>query len=211
MKVDHFMYAVASMDQGIAWAESVFGVRPIAGGAHKGLGTRNALLAFDSSYLEIIAPDPAQSLAGTLGEKLAALNSGGLVTWAAASDLARTKSQLANEKVACAGPIETKRQQPDGENLVWQLLFPQSGLYGMPFFIDWMACTNPRFTSPKAGKVQQFTLHSPGANSLQRIFHTLGLKPAVSEGAANLNLIVDSPNGVVEITATDETRNLMIN
>ncbi len=42
MKLDHFMYAVADLDGGMAWAEEVFGVAPAFGGSHEGLehGTR---------------------------------------------------------------------------------------------------------------------------------------------------------------------------
>jgi hypothetical protein len=30
--IDHFMYAVPDMDQGIAWAADLFGVEPVFGG-----------------------------------------------------------------------------------------------------------------------------------------------------------------------------------
>ena len=99
-RIDHFMYAFPSLEAGSAWAEGVFGVAPAYGGEHVGLGTRNALLSLDSAYLEIIVPDPAQSLGGTFGERLAALSDGGLVTWAAEGD----RADLSRSPDSVAGP-----------------------------------------------------------------------------------------------------------
>jgi len=209
-RIDHFMYAVASLDDGIAWATDIFGVTPAYGGEHVGLGTRNALLSLGSAYLEIIAPDPQQPTEGTLGERFAALTSGGLVTWAAEGDLAAISAALKECGVGTVGPNRTQRHTAGGELLVWDLLFPTGSPHGarMPFFIDWLKCPNPRQTNPVGGELQSLAIATPDAADLQRALTAIGLDLPVSEGDPSLKVSISTRNGDVVLTSTDETSRL---
>lgn len=205
--IDHFMYAVPSLDEGIAWANDLFGVEPAYGGEHVGLGTRNALLSLGSTYLEIIAPDPAQSLNGNLGERFAALSSGGLVTWAVRGQLAEIAGTLNDHGIDTRGPNRTQRQTADNELLVWELLFPAGSPYGprMPFFIDWLDCPHPATTNPVGGEFTELKVAVAEESAFAALLSTLGVVASVVRGDPGLGVVIQTPTGAVELESTAET------
>ncbi len=208
MKIDHFMYAVADLEEGTAWAEDVFDVAPVYGGSHEGLGTRNALLSLGDTYLEIIAPDPAQSVESQVVTGMAAMSAGGLVTWAAQGDLVVTKGLLEEAGIPSTGPVETRRRTAEGELLVWDLLFPQGGGYGMPFFIDWRQSPHPATTTPLVGELVSFGISTPDAGDLGAVLTGLGLEVEVSAGEPEMRVVIEGAKGTVELVATEESRGL---
>ena len=69
--IDHLMVGACDLELGKAWVTRKLGAMAIDGGCHAGQGTRNAIAGLaHQCYLEVIAPDPAQELKGTFGEKL---------------------------------------------------------------------------------------------------------------------------------------------
>lgn len=208
MKLDHFMYAVADLDDGMAWAADAFGVAPAFGGSHEGLGTRNALLSLGDTYLEIIAPDPAQSVESQMVTGMAAMSAGGLVTWAAQGDLVVTKGLLEEAGIPSVGPVKTRRRTADGGLLVWDLLFPQGGSYGMPFFIDWRESPHPAATTPVGGELVSFGISTSDAADLGAVLAGLVLDVEVSEGEPEMTAVIDGAKGPVELVSTEESRGL---
>ncbi|MFX3657741.1 MAG: VOC family protein [bacterium] len=171
--VDHLMWGAADLDEGMAEARRLFAASPVPGGSHAGLGTRNALLGLaDGRYLEIIAPDPAQDLAGTLGAALADLSHPALVTWALASDdLPAVSRHLQAAGLKMRGPRRTRRARPDGVQLAWDLLFAGGHDYGnlYPFFIDWHGSPHPAEDLTECGTLEAVTLETPHPAALRRL------------------------------------------
>ena len=205
--IDHFMYAVPDLDEGIRWATKVFGVAPAYGGEHLGLGTRNALLSLGTTYLEIIAPDPAQKPGKHLGHRFAQLNAGGLVTWAVQGELRAIAAALKRIDVRSLGPNRTERRTADGQLLVWELLFPAGTPYGprMPFFIDWLDCTHPSAANPVGGEFATLAISDPNADSLQPVLDALQIDVTATQGAAAMRVEIQAANGAVVLESTRET------
>ena len=196
------------LDQGMEWAADTFGVAAAYGGEHIGMGTRNALMSLGSTYLEIIAPDPAQEqVEGSMGAKFSALSEGGMVTWAAEGDLHAIVEKLGALDVSTHGPNRTQRKTQSGDVLIWDLLFPIGSAHGgrMPFFIDWLECTNPKDTNPKAGDFQTLAISTENAADLSGVLGGIGLDLSVKEGAPGVSVHIDTSKGEVVLASTAET------
>src|SRR5947209_19467385 len=83
---DHLLLGVSDLDHGIDWFERRAGVRGVVGGVHPARGTRNALVSLGGAhYLEIIAPDPAQTI-GNRQFQLTALTEPRLINFAVSTN-----------------------------------------------------------------------------------------------------------------------------
>lgn len=198
-KLDHLMYAVPDLELGMQQIHELTGIEPIMGGSHPGVGTRNALLSFSADqYLEIIAPDPEQNLAGTTGELLARNPNSGLRAWAVASDdLAAVRDAAATQNVAARDIINMARTTPDGVALAWQLLFLDEPHW--PFFIDWQNSPHPALTAPQGCQLSNFVVTTPDPQQYAALLAKLDLQVEVKEGTFGFSAKLTTPNGVVEL------------
>ena len=153
--VDHLLLGVSDLDRGVAEIERMTGVKAVIGGSHPGVGTRNALISLGAKqYLEIIAPDPAQT-AYNFHIDVRALSEPRLITWAAMTTDINATARLARERGhQIFGPRDGSRARPDGPLLKWKTLgvLNKLGLQGVepiPFFIEWAAdSAHPSQDSP---------------------------------------------------------------
>ena len=204
-RIDHLVYAADDLQSGIGAIEALLGVRAVPGGRHAAWGTHNALLALGPRcYLEIIAPDPdvaAPPRPRPFGLKAGAAQR--LATWVAnGTDLATLQASAAAAGVVLGGVLAGERQRPDGSLLRWTLTDPACVLGDgvVPFFIDWGASPHPASALPQGATLVGLRAEHPEPVRVRGMLGVLGLKLAVSSGAAPaLVAAIDTPRGRVEL------------
>jgi hypothetical protein len=205
--VDHLLLGAPDLDAGIAWFEARTGIRAAIGGVHPGAGTRNALASLgDQQYLEIIAPDPAQS-AFNFQIDLRRLTSPRLVTWAAKTANVDTTAEAATAAgYKVFGPRDGSRARPDGVTLRWRSVgvlagFAEADVDPIPFFIQWAADSkHPSSDSPRGCRLSALEIHQSDPAKLQAALQTLGIDAGVTKSATTrLRATLETPKGQIAI------------
>ena len=178
VELDHILWAAPDLDKGSALIGMLTGVMPGRGGSHPGFGTRNSLLSLGESYLEVISPDPAQSLEGNRGGQIAALSDPGLMTFSVrTTDIGAYEAAAKRLGVGTKGPIAMGRTRPDGVRLAWSSLYITDPVYGesIPFAIDWKDSPHPAASAPAGCRLLSFAVLHPEATKLTRIYREMGI------------------------------------
>ena len=199
---DHILLGVADLEMGIRWVEERTGVRAKFGGTHPGRGTRNALLSLGTlHYLEIIAPDPAQTNAPD-ERGLGQLSSPRIIQWAIhTEDIVAAKRAAEAAGVKTIGPQAGSRQRPDGKMLRWQVLSIDPTTELVPFFIQWEPdATHPSSDSPQLGTAKSLRFETPQPEQLRRILHGAAIEADIRKSdAPRIVLVVQTARGEIEI------------
>lgn len=202
--MDHLLLGVPVLEQGIAWVTERTGIQAARGGQHPGMGTHNALLSLgQKQYLEIIAPDPTQTMLASPFAFLQTVTAPNLLTWAAATnDIQRVAAQARLAGLAVDGPHPGARTRPDGQTLRWQTLFLKSDFRLLiPFFIEWdVLSQHPSESAPGGCTLHSFTFAHPQPERLRAAFNHLGIDAEVTfSSEARLEVALASPNGFVTL------------
>lgn len=198
--IDHILFSAPDLDEGARLIESLTGVKPAAGGSHPGFGTRNQLLSLgDGVYFEVISPDPAQSLDGNRGGRIAAQSGAGMLTFAVqCDDLPGLRAAALKAGVEVDEPVAMTRTRPDGVVLSWSILnlrderFPDA----IPFAIDWGTSEHPSGTTPQGCALKSFAALHPDAAELQRLYDALGIPVRVERASCpGFMAVLETPRG----------------
>lgn len=202
LALDHLLWAAPNLEEGARQFESMTGVSPAAGGSHPGFGTRNELVSLGRGvYLEIISPDPDQSLHDNRGGRIAARPYPGLMTFALrGTGLHEVRRSAENAGLSIEGPIPMNRTRPDGVKLEWSILYLRHLALGeaVPFVIDWGRSPHPSATTPSGCALTSFVALQPDPVALREIYAGLGIPVEVKRSSrAGFMAILDTPRGEV--------------
>ena len=205
IELDHILWAAPDLDAGAALIGRLTGVAPARGGSHPGFGTRNSLVSLGDTYLEIVAPDPAQPLDRNRGGQIAAMAHPGVMTFAVRTgDLGAYAAAAERAGVGTRGPVAMERTRPDGVRLAWACLDVIHPVYGeaVPFAIDWQASPHPAGTTPAGCRLVSFTALHPEPGPLAALYRAMEIPVAV-QGAARPGFlaVIATPVGEVVLTA----------
>jgi glyoxalase-like protein len=197
--LDHILLGCSDLDRGIALVEESTGVRAAMGGVHPGRGTRNALLSLgERRYLEIIAPDPAQSEIVHFPQ-LRSMTDPRLIGWAVHSpDIAAVAKQLHESQMTFTGPDDGSRKRPDGRVLNWKTINLADDRHGLlPFFIEWSTdSVHPSKDAPAHCTLDYFEIMSADPEELASILKRIGLDlPVQRSDKARLRALISGPKG----------------
>jgi Glyoxalase-like domain len=201
--LDHLIFGVPVLEDGVRQLERQFGVRAQPGGRHQGLGTHNALLGLgQGAYLEIIAPDPDQPPPATPRPfGLDALDHPRLAGWAVRCDDIDTRVAHARARGHDPGdPVELQRATTQGTLLRWRLT-PYALAGGpIPFLIDWADTVHPSGSAPPGLTLASFHLEHPQPEVVTRVLGALAVEvPVVRGTTSGLAARIAGPDGSADL------------
>lgn len=177
-RLDHLVLCANELSAGVAWFESLSGVRLPEGGSHPLMGTSNHLSALSANtFLEIIAIDPQAPKPGrprwfnldNEAFRKQLRQSPQLTTWVIATDdLPAALNVLKSQGVDAGEPIEQTRG-----NLQWQIAIRGDGTLAydgvFPILIQWPAGINPVAQMQDQGlRLDKLQLEHPEAALINR-------------------------------------------
>lgn len=206
LSLDHIVWAVPDLDEGVRLIANLTGVQPVSGGVSPGRARpHNALISLgNGSYLEIMAP---RNTGMTEGPWIDAISDGGthIVDFAerVIDRFAGLRSRLANNPLAKLQPDVRPmgRVRPDGGELKWELLnFADRPFDGVvPFFIDWLGSRpHPSENSPSGVTIESFFVAHPRAEELGNLYRAAGIDvPVLRSERPERVLLLNTPKGRV--------------
>lgn len=205
-QLDHLVYAVPNLAEGVRDLAERLGARPLPGGSHPAWRTRNALLPLGpASYLEVIGPDPdapAAPAPDIFG--IATLVAPRLATWAAKSaDLAGLAQRARSHGIDLGASGPGRRLQPDGTVLAWELTDPFRPRAGgvLPFFIRWRGKAHPASAGPALVSLVSLRAEHPDAAAVGAQLRALEVELKVAPGPVPaLFAVVRTPGGTVTLS-----------
>lgn len=203
-ELDHVIWGVPDLEDGVREMEDLTGVRAAYGGRHPGVGTHNAILDLgERRYLEILAPDPSQTRFSSFGALVRDLEAPQMLGWAARTDDVRALAETVRRGGMRPGVVlSLSRRAPSGRMLSWRLMQVEGQSFGavFPFFIEWRTDDHPSQDAPEGCRLRSLDVRTPRFDELRSALGVVGLTQEIRTGeAARLSLVMTTPKGKVEL------------
>jgi uncharacterized protein (TIGR02246 family) len=206
-RIDHVIVSIDSLERGMALLQQLTGVAPVKGGVHPGRGTQNALLSLGpTTYLELLAPNPADSAGPAVVEAMSVYRELTPSGWAVHTlDAGSLHAALTSAGASLSELRPGSRATTSGDTLRWITFAPPALAteWLLPFFIEWVKPTpHPATTTPEGCRLAGMMLHAPDADALRGALDTLDLPVTVDTAAERaIQLVLDCPAGRVVLPA----------
>lgn len=204
--IDHIVLAAPDLEEAMEQFEKMTGIGAVVAGSINGLGIKCSRISFnDSSYIEIIAPDPKSS--GPIGQLLKSKGITELTPFHFA--IRSTKVEALKEEVKKFGYVPDHITMfgghKDGTPMKWEMLY----LYGhnmggiCPFFINWSNTDHPCAKLPVVGKLKKFTIRAPENDPVHKLLDHITIKGFnVEVGKSKLSFQFSSPEGTIKFATS---------
>ena len=204
--IDHIVLAAPDLEEAMEQFEKMTGIGAVVAGSINGLGIKCSRISFnDSSYIEIIAPDPKSS--GPIGQLLKSKGITELTPFHFA--IRSTKVEALKDEVKKFGYVPDHITMfgghKDGTPMKWEMLY----LYGhnmggiCPFFINWSNTDHPCAKLPVVGKLKKFTIRAPETDPIHKLLDHVTIKGFnVEVGKPKLSFQFSSPEGTIKFATS---------
>jgi hypothetical protein len=202
--IDHLVLATPDLDATVADLARQ-GLTTSPGGAHDGLGTRNALADLGSgAYLEVIGPDPDQpEPAGPRPFGVDGLTAARLAGWAVRVDDLDAAVATARSRGHDPGAArDMARLRGDGVRLAWRLTpMPTAVPTVVPFLIAWGDTEHPSVSAAPGARLESFTIAHPDPAAVREQLAAVGVTGIPVEPAPSpaLRAQIRTPSGAVDL------------
>jgi hypothetical protein len=202
--IDHLVYATPDLDATVADLAR-HGLVTSPGGAHDGLGTRNALADLGGGvYLEVIGPDPDQPApAEPRPFGIDGLSAPRLVAWAVrVTDLDAAVATARAHGHDLGNARDMARLRGDGVRLAWRLTPPPATVPAVvPFLIAWGDTAHPSRTAARGARLESFTATHPDPAAVRERLAALDVTELTVETdpAPALRALIATRSGPVEL------------
>lgn len=205
-KIDHLVYCVHNLEEGINYFIDNYGMHPVVGGKHLNEGTKNAIISLGNKcYLEILAIDE-DNIKHTKNRWMGIdlLTTPKMTRWAIKSTNLETDKQALIQYNDQLGRVESGlRKRPDNTNLTWKMTKPLSHpeVEVVPFLVDWSDSSYyPTDGLPVQGKLLEIKLGHIYLEKVKACLDALNLDISIkSSNESYIKIVVEGPRGLFEI------------